>query len=363
MDSQDRPPSKYVGAYFPRARDLVIMGGTFTSVTNITQNGISPVPSDIDEFSSPTNSAKYAGAFFPAAHGLVVYGGLFISVTNIFHEGSAFGTDQAPSPPSPVVDPDMGLSEGDEFASGSEDQVPGFAGAFFPHAQGLIVGGGTFVSITNIIHGAPSFTQCPEFFPVPLGSLLTELKLHRDEVSPREHMQMIATVEFEGQNPSPELDPEESKEPYCQDISKKSCLQSLMARLPHPMNCVPSLDHFTDLIHGGFIQTEQFMQCYQTAILTGYWDTDWGEFEITGHSTHPGGAKLASTSSLLTIVYPSAEQRRSLPRDQVFEPVPFRPPALSAYLKSSLPCRVIEDMSKRGFEKMQAIRLHMSAII
>ncbi|KAJ6464538.1 hypothetical protein C8R45DRAFT_501614 [Mycena sanguinolenta] len=384
MDSQDCPVGKYVGAFFPGAQNLVIMEGTFISVTNIT---VTPVPLDDIEFSSPTDPAKYAGAFFPLAQGLVVSGGVFISVTNIFREPLGFGRDRAHPPSSPVEDPDLNIQDDDEFALGSESQLPEYAGAFFPRAQALVVGGGTFVSITNVIHDPPPFAYySAEFLTFSLGGLITELNLYETVDSFPQNIQTMSIVKYENLNALLDLY-EETEE----DISTQSYLQSLLAVM---INCVQSFGRLADLrsdcsIQESFIQTKQFMQCYQTAVLTGYLDTDCvGELEITGNLMHPEptypnclDSRLElTTGSRLTITHPRLEGHQS-----ELSPIArgisayFSPPKVSeikAAVVSKIPVLTLTDYGETctarayrvreffrsdiltaGFDKLQAIRV------
>ncbi|KAF8207761.1 hypothetical protein K438DRAFT_343498 [Mycena galopus ATCC 62051] len=95
---------------------------------------------------------EYAGAFFPRAQGIVIAGGTFISVTNVIHIDNTMAL--IPSTLSRTSAATTGDPRIDNLEFSSGPAPPGsttYAGSFFPSAQGLIITGGTFISVTNII--------------------------------------------------------------------------------------------------------------------------------------------------------------------------------------------------------------------
>ncbi|KAJ7818966.1 hypothetical protein B0H14DRAFT_3876830 [Mycena olivaceomarginata] len=130
---------------------------------------------------------------------LVLAGGIFVSVTNIVDNTSASGGSPPCTPPN--------LHINDEFTSDPRPQLAKHAGAFFPSAQDLIIGAGTFISITNIIQDLTTvFTRASaEFRPGLLGDqqlygafgcLRYERKIAESKETPQ-----AGEIEVEGQIP------------------------------------------------------------------------------------------------------------------------------------------------------------------
>ncbi|KAF7352195.1 hypothetical protein MVEN_01182800 [Mycena venus] len=72
------------------------------------------------------------------------------------------------------------LAESEELTLDLRPKGAKHAGAFFSRAQGLIIGAGTFASVTNIVHNMPVFTDMfpSELFEGPLCDLLAEQRLY-----------------------------------------------------------------------------------------------------------------------------------------------------------------------------------------